>query len=99
MRVWPLTAVLSLAAVAAIFVAAGEDIIQRLGNLTGWSAAIFLCTVLYAVASVISAAAVFRASKEARPTVRRYSIAVVAGLLIAAFYLAYWGIIGLRTWA
>jgi CubicO group peptidase (beta-lactamase class C family) len=99
MRVWPLIAVLSLAAVAAIFVSAGEDIIQRLGNPTGWSAAIFLCTVLYAVASVISVVAVFRASKDARPTVRRYSIAVVAGLLIAALYLAYWGVIGLRTWA
>jgi hypothetical protein len=30
--------------------------------------------------------------------VRRYSAMVTAGLLIATLYLAYWGIIGLRTW-
>jgi hypothetical protein len=31
--------------------------------------------------------------------VRWYSIAVTLGLLIAAAYLAYWGMIGIRTWA
>ena len=36
---------------------------------------------------------------EVRNGVRRYSIAVILPLLIAAAYLAYWGIIGLRTWA
>jgi hypothetical protein len=30
--------------------------------------------------------------------VRRYSAMVTAALLIATLYLAYWGIIGLRTW-
>jgi hypothetical protein len=31
--------------------------------------------------------------------VRRYSSVVTLALLIATAYLAYWGIIGLRTWA
>jgi len=34
-----------------------------------------------------------------RSSVRRFSIVVSVALLIAAAYLTYWGIIGLRTWA
>ncbi len=100
MRVWPLVAVLSLVAVVVIFIANSDDLISRFGNLTGWSAAFFLATLVYAVASVASAVALWRAPKEeVRSRVRAYSTAVTLALLIAAAYLAYWGIIGLRTWA
>jgi len=34
-----------------------------------------------------------------RRGVHRFSVAITIGLLIAATYLAYWGMIGLRTWA
>jgi hypothetical protein len=34
-----------------------------------------------------------------RRSVRWYSIAVTSALLIAAAYLAWWGVIGLRTWS
>jgi hypothetical protein len=34
-----------------------------------------------------------------RPGVRRFSLIVTLALLVAGAYLAYWGIIGLRTWA
>src|SRR5208283_2497426 len=99
MRVWPLVAVLSLVAVVVIFRVASDDLISRLGNLTGWSAAVFLATMAYAVASVAAAVALWRAPKqEVRRRVREYSMAVTAALLIAAAYLAYWGIIGLRAW-
>jgi CubicO group peptidase (beta-lactamase class C family) len=98
MRLWPLLAVMSLLACVAIFNSAGD--IERLGNLTIWSAGLFLATVAYAVASVAAAFALWRARKRAvRSGVRRYSMAVTLALLIAAAYLAYWGIIGLRTWA
>jgi CubicO group peptidase (beta-lactamase class C family) len=100
MRVWPLFAVLSLVAVVVIFILASDDLMSRMGNLTGWSAALFLATVFYAVASVASAVVLWRAPKqEVRSRVRRYSMAVTLALLIAAAYLSYWGIIGLRTWA
>jgi CubicO group peptidase (beta-lactamase class C family) len=100
MRGWPLVAVLSLVAFVVIFMLASDDLISRLGNLTGWSAALFLATVAYAVASVASAVALWRAPKqEVRSRIRGYSTAVTLALLIAAAYLAYWGIIGLRTWA
>jgi hypothetical protein len=100
MRLWPLLAALSLLTCVATFSLAGDDLIERLGSLTGWSATFFLATITYAVASVASAIALWRAPKqEVRSGVRRYSIAVTLALLIGAAYLAYWGMIGLRTWA
>jgi CubicO group peptidase (beta-lactamase class C family) len=100
MRLWPLLAVLSLLLCVAIFNAAGNDLIARMGHLTIWSAALFLATLAYAIASVAAAVALWRArNREVRSGVRRYSIAVTLALLIAAAYLAYWGLIGLRTWA
>jgi len=100
MRVLPLLAVLSLVACVVILGLAGDDLIARMGSLTPWSAALFLATVAYAVASVAAAIAVWLAPRdEVRNGVRRFSIAVALALLIAAAYLAYWGVIGLRTWA
>ncbi len=100
MRLWPLIAVLSLLAFVAIFILCSNDLISRMGNLTGWSAACFLATVVYGIASLAGAVALCWAPKqEVRSWVRRFSTAVILALLIAAVYLAYWGVIGLRTWA
>jgi CubicO group peptidase (beta-lactamase class C family) len=99
MRLWPLVAVLSLIAFVVIFNAASDDLIPRMGNLTGWSASFFLATVVYGLATLAAAVSLWRAPKEGvRTAVRRFSTAVVFALLIAAAYFAYWGIIGLRTW-
>jgi CubicO group peptidase (beta-lactamase class C family) len=99
-RIWPLLAALSLVVCVVILGVAGDDLIARMGNLTAWSAALFLATVAYAAASVAAAIALWRAPKqEVRSGVRRYSIMVTPALMIAAAYLAYWGIIGLRSWA
>ncbi len=99
-RLWPLIAVLSLIAVVVLFMLSSDDLITRMGNLTGWSAAFFLATVAYGVASVAGVIALWRAPKqEVRKWVLRFSTAVILALLIAAGYLAYWGFIGLRTWA
>ena len=100
MRAWPLLAVLSLVALVGIFIACSNDLIERLGNRTAWSQALLVVTVAYAVFTVASALAWWRTPREAvRRGVRRYSLYVTMALLIAAAYLAYWGIIGLRTWA
>jgi CubicO group peptidase (beta-lactamase class C family) len=100
MRLWPLIAVLSLLAIVAIFMLCSNDLITRMGNLTGWSVAFFLATVAYGVASVGGGIALWRAPKhEVRRWVRRFSTAVILALLIAAAYLAYWGVLGLRPWA
>ena len=100
MRLWPLLAVLSLLAFVAIFIACSDDLIGRLGNMTIWSSALWLTTIAFAGATVLSAIAVSRAPVEGvRRGVRRFSGIVTAGLLVLAAYLGYWGMIGLRTWA
>ncbi len=99
MRLWPLLAMLCLIAFVAVFIVCGSDIISRFGNVTVWSLAIFCSTLLFAAASLISAWTSWRARAEgARRGVRIYSMIVSAALVIATVYLAYWGIIGLRTW-
>ena len=76
-RAWPLVAVLSLVAAA----------------LSVWSAAVFLATLVYGVASAAGAVALWRAPKQViRGRVRKYSMVVIPALLIAAAYLGYWGL-------
>jgi hypothetical protein len=100
MRVWPLVAVLSLVGSVSVIVMSVNDMIERFGLVTTWSVALFLLTIAFAVASVASAVSIWRAPvQRVRRGVHRFSLAVTIGLLIAATYLAYWGIIGLRTWA
>lgn len=100
MRIWPLVAVLSLGAFVAVIILSSEDLIQRMGNLTVWSAAVFLATIVFAIATVASAIACWRArTGTVRKGVRRFSMMVSAALLIAVVYLAYWNVIGLRTWS
>jgi CubicO group peptidase (beta-lactamase class C family) len=98
MRVWPLIAVLSLIAFVVIFILSSDDLIERMGNLTMWSFGLFAMTLVFAIAVLASLISVLRAGGEVRRGVRRFSIVVTAALVIAAAYLAYWGIIGIRTW-
>lgn len=61
---------------------------------------IFLTTVLHGIASLLSAIALWRARKlEIHRAVRWYSMEVTCALLMAAIYLAWWGVLGLRTWS
>ena len=99
MRVWPLIAVLSLIAFVVIFILSSDDLIERMGNLTPWSFGLFAMTLVFAIAVLASLISVLRAGGEVRRGVRRFAIVVTTALVIAAAYLAYWGIIGLRTWA
>jgi predicted membrane-bound spermidine synthase len=58
-----------------------------------------LTTLTFGIASLASAVALWLARKqEIRRSVRWFSTAVTAALLIAATYFAYWGVIGIRTW-
>ena len=99
-RLWPLIAVLSLAASVGIFVLSTSDLLNRLGNFTIWSFGLFFCTLLFAVASLASAVALWLARKQpVRNSVRWFSMAVSAALLIVTAYFAYWGFIGIRLWA
>ncbi|HUN61254.1 MAG TPA: serine hydrolase domain-containing protein [Candidatus Sulfotelmatobacter sp.] len=98
-RVWPLISVLSLLAFVIIFIASSDDFIVRMGNLTVWSVGLCLTSITFGIASLISVVALSRVSKQdARKGVRWLSLVVIPPLFIAALYLAYWGVIGLRTW-
>ena len=100
MRLWPLIAVLSLLAFVGLIILSGSDGIARLGNLTIYSFGLTVTTLLFAAASLASAVALWRARKqEIRRDVRWYSIAVTIALLIVVVYLAYFGVIGIRTWS
>ncbi len=100
LRLWPLLAVLSLIAMVGIFALSMNDLIVRMGNLTGWSGGVWVATILFAVSAIVSAFYAWRGPAEGiRRGVRRFSRVVSLALLIAAAYLGYWGIIGLRTWA
>ncbi|MGA8343831.1 MAG: hypothetical protein WB781_18000, partial [Candidatus Sulfotelmatobacter sp.] len=100
MRFWPLLAVLSLMAFVVIFITASSDLIDRLGNLTVWSASLWAVTLVFALAALASFFVALRRPQEGvRRGVRRFSLIVSLALVIAAAYLAYWGIIGVRTWA
>jgi hypothetical protein len=64
MRLWPLVAVLSLLAFVGIFMLCSDDLIDRMGNQTIWSEALFLSTVSYGIAVLFSAIAWWRAPER-----------------------------------
>jgi CubicO group peptidase (beta-lactamase class C family) len=100
LRFWPLVSVLCLGAIVGIFILCADDLLTRLGNFTVWSGAFYVATLLFAIAPLVGILALSQAPSDAvRPGVRLFSVAVTIGLLIAVVYLAYWGVIGLRTWA
>lgn len=100
MRLWPLLAVLSLLAFTAVVVMTADDAIGLLGHVSLASVSLFLLTIAFAVFSLMGAVTVWRGSRpDVRQGVRVFSSIVVCALLIATAYLAYWGVIGLRTWA
>jgi len=82
-----------------IFILNSEDLIEKFGNVTGASVAFCLTTIVFAFAVLASGIAAWRAPAEGvRPGVLRFSRTVSIGLLVLLLYLAFWGMIGLRTW-
>lgn len=101
LQLWPLVAFLSLLSIVVICTLTNIDIaILRLGNLTFWSFSLFLATLVFCAASIASVITLWRTPKEqSRSIIRIYSTVITIALVITAAYFAYWGIIGLRTWA
>lgn len=99
-RVMPLLAVVSLGTIPLIFSKLGEDSVTRLGHATPWSVGLTLATIAFAFFSAVSLWAALRAD---RANMNRFawfhSLGASFVFALASLYLAYWGIIGMRTWA
>lgn len=98
-RLWPLIAALSLIGICLFIGLSSTNFIARFGQVTSWSVALFLDTIVFAGASLMSAISVWRAQSEGiRRSVHIHSVVVTLALVITTIYLAYWDIIGVRTW-
>lgn len=98
-RWWPLLAVLSFLVMIALSTVASADAIERLGNPTRWSVGLFVSTLAFGAFALASGIAVlWTRGRPARRGVRLFSLALITPLVVVALYLAYWGVIGIRTW-
>lgn len=99
-RVWPLLAGLSIAALVALFSLGMSDPFQRLGAPTPISVGILLSTLLFAVFAVLGVSAAVRERHTPMNRVN-YWHSSIASLLhaVVAGYLLWFGVIGLMTWA
>ncbi len=103
-RVLPLLAVLSLVAVVVILILANEDTMARMGYRTPWSVGLWAATWAFAAFSAASLWAALRAGlrgewRGMNRLAYAHSLGVSLIFTITTLYLAYWGIIGIRTWA
>jgi hypothetical protein len=101
----PALSALCLFAAFGLVAALGDDLafLRMFGRRTGWSISFCALTWAFAAGAVVGAAVAARAlsasrSRGERLAVRLHSLAVAAANLVVAAYLAWWGIIGLRTW-
>jgi CubicO group peptidase (beta-lactamase class C family) len=100
-RILPLAAVLCLlAAFGLVVLAARNDPLGRMGNFTPWSLGFCLVTWLFALTTVAGLVQAFRARRwPMNRWVLGHAWLVSLANAIVLAYLAWWGIIGLRTWA
>ncbi len=98
-RALPLLAVLTLGALVGILMISEEDFLTRFGNRTLWSMSLTALTYAFAATSLASLWAAVRAN---RPGMNRWayfhSLAASVILVIATLYMAWWGVIGYRSW-
>ena len=98
-RAVSLLAVLCLCAAVALFIVSDAELIPRFGNPTVWSVAFCALTVAFAVLTTLGLWLALRLPKAVGNRWARLHTLFVAGAnSLAAVYLLYWGIIGLRSW-
>jgi hypothetical protein len=76
------------------------DDLMPLGTPSVLSITLMLSSIAFALATVASLYVLYRERTAAmNRVVYWHSLAVTAGLLAAAIYYGYWGVIGVRLWA
>jgi hypothetical protein len=99
LRRWTMRSAVSIVAVVGLFALGSGDLLERFGALTWWSGGLCALTLLHALSVVMAVKHAFGAkSAGARVWVRRHARFASLGLLIGLLYLAYFGVIGIRTW-
>jgi len=98
-RAWPLAAALSLLAAVVLFVLGLADPFRRLGHPTAWSVGYLLLSVAFVVTASVASVVTSRAPvAEQNRVAAWHSRLVAAAAVLVAGYLAWFGLIGLRTW-
>lgn len=98
-RVLPLLAVLSLIGFWGILFHGMTDAIPHLTRPTVMSVGIFVLSLIFAALTLAGIMQVYRGRRwELNRWVWRHALLVSAANAIVLAYLAYWGILGLRTW-
>jgi CubicO group peptidase (beta-lactamase class C family) len=99
-RAWPLLAALLFFGAVALFAIGLDDALPRLARPTVWSVGYAVFSVAFAVAAAIAALAAARAPvAEQNRWAGWHSRLVAAAAVVVAGYLAFFGLVGLRTWA
>jgi CubicO group peptidase (beta-lactamase class C family) len=99
-RVWPLVSALAAVAFVLTLVVGLTDPFPRLGRAGPFSITVFLMTLLFPVASVVGLVTALRApTAEVRGGVRYHALIVSAVNVVVAAYLAWFGLIGWRSWS
>jgi CubicO group peptidase (beta-lactamase class C family) len=98
-RAMPVLAALSLAGMGLLLALTGGDAIGRLGRITPWSVGIFVLSLAFAVFSVLGLALALRFwNRPMRRGVWWHAFAASLVLTGVAVYLAYYGVVGWRSW-
>jgi len=98
-RALPLLAILSFAVAEVPIVFIGEDVIVKLGRITPWSLTFTFSTAAFALFAVLGLVdALRRRNADIRRLVWWHSLVTSLFLTIVAAYMAYWGVIGYRSW-
>jgi hypothetical protein len=99
-RVWPLLSSLCFFGAAAIFVLGLDDPFRRLAHPTAWSIGYVVLSLAFAGTAAIGAVVAARAPIAAQNRwAAWHSRLVAAAAVLVSGYLAFFGLVGLRTWA
>ena len=97
-RVLPLICTLSLVA-CVVILSEGQSDEGNFGRMSLWSLGFFVSTLFFAISAAAGLGVTFSAKRSSiRRGVRWHSLLVASAQTMLSFYLAYWGLIGLRSW-